>query len=107
MPDSGLREWGLPCMFGIWGTIGAASQRRMKSSELAVSPMMLIQNPSASGADRAELDRLRPLPYVVEMPHHTSRFALAAFACARTVLKNPANAAEAPCLALSCPTSQS
>src|SRR5258707_5400532 len=99
MPDSSFREWVLPCMFGIWGTIGAASQRRMKSSELAVSPMMLIQNPSASGAARAELYRLRPLPYVVEMPHHTGRFALAAFASARTLLKNPANSAGGTCLA--------
>src|SRR5260221_10191790 len=89
-------------MFGIWGTIGTASQRRMKSSELAVSPMMLIQNPSASGAARAELYRLRPLPYVVEMPHHTGRFALAAFACARTVLKNPANSAGGALVALAC-----
>src|SRR5258707_373765 len=107
MPDSSFREWVLPCMFGIWGTIGAASQRRMKSSELAVSPMMLIQNPSASGAARAELYRLRPLPYVVEMPHHTGRFALAAFACARTVLKNPANSAGVTWLAWSCTSNAS
>src|SRR5260221_8203453 len=102
MPDSSFREWVLPCMFGIWGTIGAASQRRMKSSELAVSPMMLIQNPSASGAARAELYRLRPLPYVVEMPHHTGRFALAAFDCARAGLKKPANWAGVTWLALAC-----
>src|SRR5260221_545191 len=51
--------------------------------------------------------RRSPLPGVVERPHHTGRFALAAFACAGTVLKNRANSAGVTWLAWSCTSNAS
>ncbi len=54
MPCSSLREWTLPCMFGICGGRGPAMMRRIRSRLSVVLPMMLNQNPSASGTSCAD-----------------------------------------------------